>query len=57
MTVLLLTEMIKTHRGKMIEAGLKYGLSSPVTVRKSQELDYLLNLNTNISKWNKHISN
>ncbi|PLT33093.1 aspartyl-phosphate phosphatase Spo0E family protein [Bacillus sp. V5-8f] len=51
MTSQLLTYMIQKRRAKMIDAGLKYGLSSPITVQRSQELDYLLNIQFNLRKY------
>ncbi|PLS17922.1 hypothetical protein CVD28_09545 [Bacillus sp. M6-12] len=48
MTIKLLATLIESHRIKMMEAGLKYGLSSPITIKLSQELDELLNLERNL---------
>ncbi|RFU69377.1 aspartyl-phosphate phosphatase Spo0E family protein [Peribacillus saganii] len=40
----MLNDIIELHRIKMIEAGVTYGLSAPITIKLSQELDALLNM-------------
>ncbi|MFC7784594.1 aspartyl-phosphate phosphatase Spo0E family protein [Rossellomorea sp. GCM10028870] len=35
---------IETVRWKMIQSGIRFGLSSPVTIQLSKELDALINI-------------
>ncbi|MFV8827254.1 Spo0E family sporulation regulatory protein-aspartic acid phosphatase [Alkalihalobacterium sp. APHAB7] len=44
---------IEEQRNKLITVGLMYGLSSPIAVQQSQELDRLLNSYDQLQKSNE----
>ncbi|MEB1809516.1 MAG: aspartyl-phosphate phosphatase Spo0E family protein [Bacillaceae bacterium] len=44
---------IEEQRNKLITVGLMYGLSSPIAVQQSQELDRLLNSYDQLRKSNE----
>ncbi|WP_209122284.1 aspartyl-phosphate phosphatase Spo0E family protein [Alkalihalobacillus sp. BA299] len=46
---------IEEQRNKLVTIGLIYGLSSPIAVKKSQELDKLLNYYDQISQENESV--
>ncbi|OLO40341.1 hypothetical protein BTR23_07585 [Alkalihalophilus pseudofirmus] len=46
---------IEEQRNKLVTIGLIYGLSSPIAVKKSQELDKLLNFYDQIRHENERV--